>query len=312
MIERRLLIHAVFLTIAPIVVAWYGLSTPAAVLIVLLLLLWRWLIVLSSLATRPKSPDLVLATISISHFVEKVRWCMDRLGVDYLEKTSGGTLGAFFRGRTVPQLRIRTGAVESVIGNSPEILRYLWGRYEYEKGEAAQFLKPTADRIALEERIDRYGVNLQIWIYFHLLDHRDLTLRAWGAENPATPVWQRWLLHLLYPLQVRLIRRAFRITDAAYEKATAAIAALLTELEELLDDGRQSLLGGSELNYTDFAFAALSGPWLWPEGYGAGHADAVRLEHDRLPTGMQDDVAAWTEASPRAVEFIRRLYAEER
>ena len=86
MIERRLLVHAVFLTIAPIIVAWYGLSTPAAVLIVLLLLLWRWLIVLSGIIRPEATPEVVLETIAVSHFVEKVRWSLDRLGVDYDEE----------------------------------------------------------------------------------------------------------------------------------------------------------------------------------------------------------------------------------
>ncbi|MCP5093578.1 MAG: glutathione S-transferase domain-containing protein, partial [Gammaproteobacteria bacterium] len=127
MIGRRLFVHAVFLTLAPVVVAWFGLSVPGALFLVLLLLLWRWIIVLSGFAFPGKTPELVLAAISASHFVEKVRWCMDRLGLDYVEQTSGGTLGAFFRGRTVPQLKMRTGSVQSSIGNSAEILRYLWG-----------------------------------------------------------------------------------------------------------------------------------------------------------------------------------------
>ncbi|MGI9248137.1 MAG: hypothetical protein ACR2QI_03940, partial [Woeseiaceae bacterium] len=98
--ERRLFVHAVFLALAPIIVAWFGLSVPAAIFLVLVLLLWRWIVVLSGFVVPEKTPDLVLATISASHFVEKVRWSMDRLGVEYVEQTSGGTLGAYFGGRT--------------------------------------------------------------------------------------------------------------------------------------------------------------------------------------------------------------------
>lgn len=312
MIERRLFIHAIFVTIAPIIVAWYGLSALSAILLVLLLLLWRWLIVLSGWVLPPKTPELVLATISASHFVEKVRWSMDRLGLDYEERPSGGTLGAFFRGRTVPQLRVRTGAVQSVIGNSAEILRYLWGRYGFERPDDAEFLRPTAERAELEQRIDRYGRDLQVWIYYHLLDDRELTLHVWGVNNPATPYWQRLVLRLLYPLQVLLIRKSFRITDARYQLARQGIQGLLADVERMLDDGRRSLLGGDALNYTDIAFAAMSGPWLWPQGYAAGRADAVRLEPDRAPPGLQEDVAAWVSAYPAAVAFIRRLYADER
>lgn len=312
MIERRLFVHAVFLTLAPIVVAWFGLSVAGAILLVLLLLLWRWIIVLSGFAIPEKTPELILAAISASHFVEKVRWCMDRLGIDYVEQTSGGTLGAFFRGRTVPQLKMRTGSVQSSIGNSAEILRYLWGRYAAEDPAVAGFLEPTKERVQLEARLDRYGVNLQIWVYYHLLDDRELTLHAWGASNPATPGWQRYALKLLFPLLRLLIRKSFRITETSYQRAVSGIDELLAEADARLADGRKSLLGGDALNYTDFAFAAMTGLWLMPPGYGGGKADAVRIERERAPADMQRDIAAWSSSSPLSVAFVERLYAEER
>ncbi|MGB5449732.1 MAG: glutathione S-transferase C-terminal domain-containing protein [Woeseiaceae bacterium] len=312
MIGRRLFIHAVFLALAPIIVAWFGMSVLAAVLLVLSLLLWRWLIVLSGLVVPEKTPELVLATISASHFVEKVRWSMDRLGLDYVEQTSGGTLGAFFRGRTVPQLKVRTGSVQSSIGNSAEILRYLWGRYAFEKPTAANFLEPTKERVELEARLDRYGVNLQVWVYYHLLNDRELTLHAWGANNPATPFWQRPVLRVLFPVLRLLIRKSFRITDENYARAVARIEELLDEANTWLKDERGSLLGGDALNFTDIAFAAMTGLWLQPAAYGGGKADAVRLQHDRAPAGMQKDIEVWRSGYPRVAEFVERLYAEER
>lgn len=312
MINRRLLVHSAFLTLAPIIVAWFGLSTPAAILLVLLLLLWRWVVVLSGWVLPPKTPDLVLSSIAISHFVEKVRWCMDRLGLDYVEKPAGGALGAFFLGRTVPQLKARTGAVQSTIGNSAEILRYLWGRYEYELGQRAAFLKPTPERVALESRIDKYGSDLQVWVYYHLLDHRTLTLHAWGADDPGTPYWQRLVLRLIYPVQSRLIRRSFRISDTSYAKAVERIESLLNDVESMLADGRSSLLGGDELNYTDIAFAAISGIWLMPPAFAAGRADGVRLDERDAPADMRHDMERWKERCPRAVAFVERLFAQER
>ena len=126
MARRRLLIHTAFLVLFPIIVAWAGLGVATTIALILLLLLWRWMIVLSGIVAPEKGPDVVLDTIAASHFVEKVRWCMDRLGIEYTERQSGGTLGAYFTGRTVPRLRVRTGIVQSEIGNSPDILRYLW------------------------------------------------------------------------------------------------------------------------------------------------------------------------------------------
>jgi len=312
MIGRRLFIHAVFLALAPIIVAWFGLSVPAAILVVLILLLWRWTIVLSGFVAPEKTPDLVLATISASHFVEKVRWSMDRLGLDYVEQTSGGALGAFFRGRTVPQLKVRTGSVQSSIGNSAEILRYLWGRYAFANPEAASFLEPTSQRVELEARLDRYGVNLQVWAYYHLLNDRELTMHVWGANNPATPFWQRPILKLLFPVLRFLIRKSFRITDENYARAVARIEELLDEANHWLQDGRKSLLGGDALNYTDIAFASMTGLWLQPAAYGGGKADAVRLEQERAPAGMQKDIEVWRSGYARVTEFVERLYVEER
>ena len=144
MVRKRLLIHAAFLFALPIVVAWFGLGVVAATMLVLLMLLWRWLVVMSGIISPEKTPEMVLETIAASHFVEKARWCMDRLGVDYTERQSGGTLGAYFTGRSVPQLRVRTGTVQSVIGNSAEILRFLYGNYSGNADYSAGFLGPTA------------------------------------------------------------------------------------------------------------------------------------------------------------------------
>jgi hypothetical protein len=312
MTDNRNFVFAIAVFLAPVVVAWYGLSVAAAAGIVILLLLCRWLITLSGIIAPEKTPELVLATISASHFVEKVRWSMDKLGVEYVEQTSGGTLGAYFRGRTVPQLKVRTGRVRSVIGNSPDILRYLYGRCLHDDPERAAFLEPTAARIEFEQRLDRHGVSLQVWVYYHLLHDRDLALHAWGADNPATPAWQRAVLRVLFPLLAALIRFSFKINDTNYARAVAHIENLLSDIDADLVDGRRSLLGDKDINYTDLGFAAFTGLWLMPVGYGGGKADAVRIERDRAPAGMRIDIERWIDAFPEAVSWVEVLYESRR
>ena len=312
MARTRLLIHSVFLFLLPLVVAWFGLGVLSTALLVLLLLAWRWLVVISGIVMPEKTPDLVLESIAVSHYVEKVRWCMDRLGLDYTERPSGATLGAYFTGRSVPQLRVRTGIAQSVIGNSPEILRFLWGNYTAQLGERTAFLEPTPERVELEKRLDRYARYQQVWVYYHLRDERELTLALWGAADPRTPAWHRLALKLLYPLLRVLIQRTFRVTDEHYQKAVQAIEELLADVETRLADGRRSILGGDVINYTDLAFAALSGPWLRPPGFGAGAADACLIERDEAPPSMQADTDRWIEDYPIAARYIARLYAEER
>lgn len=310
MTDHRSLVFAVVLFAAPIIVAWYGLSVAAAAGIVILLLLCRWLITLSGMIAPERTPDLELNTISASHFVEKVRWSLDRLGVDYEERSSGGTLGAYFRGRTVPQLKIRTGIVRSVIGNSADILRYMYGRCLPDRPERAAFLEPTAARVAFEQRLDGYGVSLQVWVYYHILEDRELTLHAWGRDDPATPAWQRVVLRALFPFLAFMIRFSFKVNDTHFARSVARIEALMSDIDADLADGRKSLLGGDEINYTDLTFAAFTGLWLMPEGYGGGKADKVRIERDRAPEAMRADIERWVDAFPNAVSWVETLYKD--
>jgi len=312
MTSKRLLLHTVFLFLLPLVVASFGLSVGAAIALVLLMLIWRWLISLSTFVVPEKVPALVLDSISASHFVEKVRWNLDRAGIEYVENASAGTLGAFFLGRTVPRLKIRTGAVRSQIGNSPEILRYLWGAYSGDPDKNAGHLEPTPDRLALEKRFDRYGVNLQVWVYGHILDDREVTVHMWGANSPAIAAWQRALLRGLFPLLAFLIRRSFRITPENCAKAGEHIQALLKEMDATLADDRASILGGGELNFTDLAFAAMTGLWLQPDWYGGGKANDVLLARDKLPDAMHADINKWCAENPRVVAWVERLYNDER
>jgi glutathione S-transferase len=308
----RLLLHSLFLLLLPILVAWLGIGIAGAAGLVLLALLWRWAISLSTFVAPARAPELELQTISASHFVEKVRWCMDRLGVDYRENPAGGALGAFFLGRTVPVLRFRSGAVRSSIGNSPEILRYLWGRYAVERADRAEFLRPTPERLDFEAQVDRCGVDLQVWVYFHILNDRELTLHAWGANSPAIPAWQRLLLKLLFPLLRFLIRKSFRITAHRHAKAVEHVNALLADVDSRLADGRQSILGGDEINFTDIAFASIMGLWAMPPAYGGGKAEGVRIELDRCPAAMSNEVTSWKSNYPRSAGFIERLYESRR
>jgi len=312
MARTRLLIHSVFLVLLPVVVAAFGLGVFTTILLVLLMLLWRWIAVLSGIFAPEKTADVELHAIAVSHFVEKARWCMDRLGIEYEEHHSAATLGAYFTGRTVPQLRVRTGIVQSTIGNSPEILRFLWGNWSVERADTAGFLEPTPERLLLEKRLDRYGRFLQVCLYYHVLADRDLALRIWGANNAETPPWQRPLLIALFPVLKTLIRRSFRISPEHYAKAVQAVDELLAEIDTLLADGRRSILGGDTINFTDITFAAFTALWMQPDGYGGAKAELCRIDRNRMPAGMQKDVERWLEDHPNSGRFVGRLYAEER
>jgi len=310
--SKRQLFHGAFVLALPVIVAYYGVSVPGAIALVLLALAWSWVITVSGIMRPAKVPDLELETITISHFAEKARWCMDRLGLEYRERATAGILGVLFAGRTVPRLRMKTGLVRSEIGNSPEILRYLWGRYGCELGEAAAFLEPTPERVEMEARIDRYGTWLQVWVYTHILDRRDVVLRAWGVHSQTVPTWQRALLPVLYPLLRLFLRRVFQLGDDQYQRIVEKIETFLADIESRLDDGRCSLLGGDEIDYVDITFAAISSLWLQPANFARGAAADARIDHSLYPVSMGVDVQRWRDRYPLAVALVERLYREER
>ena len=288
MTGKRLFIYSILLLLLPVIVAWFDLSVAGAIALVVFVLVCRWFITLSGLLVPEKIPKIELETIAASHFVEKVRWCMDRLGVEYKERQWIGVLGIFTIGRSVPRLNIRTGLVRSSIGNSPEILRYLWGAYAAEMGERAKFLEPTPERLELEKKLDRYGRDLQVWVYYHVLDYRDLTLHVWGRNSPTIPAWQRFLVIFLYPVLRFLLRKAFAINDRSYAKSVQNIENLLAGIESSLADGGASILGEESINYVDITFASFSALWLALPEFGREKADDVRVAvsytHLTLPT----------------------------
>lgn len=312
MTGKRIFIHSVFLLLLPLIVAWYGISVAGAIALTVFALAWRWMITLSGILAPEKIPDIELETIAASHFVEKVRWCMDRLGIEYTERQWVGVLGVFSMGRSVPELKIRTGLVRSQIGNSPEILRYLWGAYAADLGDRAKFLEPTPARLELERKLDRYGVDLQVWVYYHILNDRKLTLHAWGCNSPSIPAWQRYLVIALYPVLCFLLRKAFHITDASYMKSVQHIESTLAEIENSLADGGVSILGDETIDYVDITFASFSALWLQPPEFGREKADGVRIDIERVPGAMQSDRKRWIETYPLASGFITRLYQTER
>ena len=312
MAGNRLVVHYIFLLALPILVAYFGVTTAGAIALVLATLAWRLAITLSVLAFPPRVPKLELETIAISHFVEKVRWSMDRLGVEYVERQVAGILGVLFLGRTVPRLKIRTGRVRSVVGDSPAILRYLWGTCSSELGDKAAFLAPTEDRLKLEKSIDDYGFNLQVWVYYHILPHRALCLQVWGANCSRTPIWQRALLQVLCPMLSLFLRRVFEISNKHYAVAVERIETFLQEIENQLGADQSSILSGDAVDYVDISFSAISAVWLLPDGFAAGKADEVRIADDDIPPPMRSDIDRWRSDYPNSAAFVERLYTQER
>jgi glutathione S-transferase len=267
-------------------------------------------LVLSLRAARRPPSRLRLHTITYSHYSEKVRWSLDRLGVEYDEVSNVGILGVLLTGRTVPWLEVSPGL--SQIADSPRILRYLWGEYAGKlPGERTWFLEPTPAALELEAQFDRrLGNDVRVWVYPRIWRDRALTLRCWGIEERAIPAWQRAILAAASPLLRFAATRMLRITPARAQRALERTHEAFDAVDRLLADGRPCLTGAT-LTFADITFASLGALAVLPPEYPGGNLRVRRITLDDVKDPAWRAEIERFRARP-AGRFILDLYRNER
>ncbi len=249
-------------------------------------------------------PPCLLITIPISHYCEKARWALDRVGVAYRERShlqlihrvavrrAGG-------GRTVPVLVWG----ERVLADSADIL------------DAADALAPPDRRLypdepnaaaeirELERDFDsRLGPHGRLWMYNGLRGRRDLAV-TYGCTG--VPAWERLALEVAYPLLARAIDRYLDVTPAAAARSEAEVRDTFDAVAKRLDDGRPYLCG-ERFTAADLTFAALSAAVLMPPEYG------VRLpQPDELPAATAA-VVRELRSHPAGAHALAMFRAERR
>lgn len=267
---------------------WHCASFASFVALVLLSLALWWLGSMRALMTSSgtgRAPAVVLHSIALSHFVEKVRWSLDLLGVDYAEELNVGVLRVFLTARTVPMLDIQG---LGTVGDSSNILRVLYGLHADKP--AAAFLAPQPGTRELEQTLDTYGRDVQVFAYAILLRDAALVSRAWGVGDVRTPLWQRVAARLLQPLIVLFMHRIFGTNvPAKVLRSRERLETVLHVLEDGLagqgdDVAAWTLVPGTAPGvgcYVNIEFAALS-VWAHAESYTDGVATGM------LPRSLAD------------------------
>jgi glutathione S-transferase len=241
-----------------------------------------------------------LVTIPFSHYCEKARWALQRLGVDYVEDghlpllhwpaalRSGGH-------RTVPVLVSRAG----VFADSTDILRYLdrlVGPEDrlYPEGHAAEVM-------ALEEEYDQHlGPHTRRWAYQQILPRPDL---VFSMTEGTVPDWERHVLKVVFPVAAAMMRRGMNITAETAELSLERTRQVFAEVAHRLSDGRRFLVG-DRFTAADLTFATLAVPVLLPAG------GPLEPPPGALPPAA---VAVIEELrTTPAGQLVQRLYAEER
>jgi glutathione S-transferase len=207
-----------------------------------------------------------LVTIPISHYCEKARWALERVGLPYREerhvqgihrlaaRRAGG-------GSTVPVLVTPDG----VIGESREILVWVDARTAPEQRLFPEHAAPRREVEDLCGRFDReLGPRGRRLMYVHMLAQRDLVLRF---NNTGVPAWEDRTIRYGWPIIVPLLNRALDIRPGVEIEDEAVVWRELDYVAELLADGRPYLCG-ERFGAADLTFAALSAAVVVPPVYG--------------------------------------------
>jgi glutathione S-transferase len=243
----------------------------------------------------------VLVTIPLSHYCEKARWALDRVGLPYREQPHVPLLHrlATVRGEagTVPVLVL--GARRWA--DSTQILEHA----DAQQGGGLLYPRDGAQRsevAAWEERFDtELGPHTRRWTYAHLLSDAAQMRRLWGHHAPRH---EAAVLPLILPLARRLVRAAYRITPDSGQRSLERVHAVFAQVDAQLADGRPFLVG-ERFSAADLSFAALAAPVLFPP-----ECRAVMPALDAVPAAMRAQIVGLRDSA--AGRFGLRLYAQER
>jgi glutathione S-transferase len=245
----------------------------------------------------------VLITIPISHYCEKARWALDRVGVPYRERAHLQLIHRFAArraggGRTVPVLVCG----DRVLADSADIVDEADAKAPPDRRLYPDDPGAAAEVRALERDFDtNLGPHGRRWMYNEMRGRRDLAI-AYGCTG--VPTWERRALPLAYPAVARVIDRFLEITPASAAQSEAQVRVVFDAVAERLEDGRPYLCG-DRFTAADLTFAALAASVLMPPEYG------VPLpQPEELPVAMATVVREFR-AHP-AGAFALSMFREER
>lgn len=221
--------------------------------------------------------EFTLTSIRFSHYVEKVRWTLDRLGIPYRERyvlpvTHFFVTPFIIRGaghRDSQSTRFSTPILTTddgqVIAKSTAIMRYLSDRYLKQQYS----LFPSQSVIELDNQFNEIlGPATRRVLYYYSLNKPEIMFKL--AENNAGSI-QAGFYKALYPLSRRLMAKALEVTEAQARLSLEQVFKAYDDVEAKLSDGRQFLFD-DRLTAADISFACLGGILMLPaieEGYAA-------------------------------------------
>lgn len=239
-----------------------------------------------------------LITIPFSHYCEKARWALDRVGVAYEER---GHLPLFHyldsyragRQRTVPILVDD----DTIVRDSTDIIAWA----DAKRPGSLIPLAGADDVLAIEDDLDNhFGPHTRRWGYWYLLPNR----AALKHIKVGVPRWEASLLGISRPLAAAFLRRGLNINAESVERSRQKINATFDRIEQVIGDGRR-YIAGDRFTVADLTFASLAAPIVLPPNHPVQTFDL-----DLFPAEATDRIKAWRDRP--AGQLAMRLYADDR
>lgn len=244
-----------------------------------------------------------LITIPMSHYCEKARWALERLGIPYHEERH---LQGFHYPRTY-WVSGRAGVPvlidgKKIIPDSTAILQHL---DQYASAENCLYPSDSAQRKeveAMEELFDeQLGVESRRWLYFHCLKAPETSL---GVASQGVPAFERRLGPACFSLLKFHINRMLQINEKTVQAGLRCCREIICHTDSLLADGRKYLVG-EIFSAADLTLACMMAPFILPRQYGIALPDIAEMP---LPT--QGTINEFRET--KTGQFALHLFATER
>jgi glutathione S-transferase len=235
----------------------------------------------------------------MSHYCEKARWGLERLGIDYFEERH---LQVFHYPRTFwfsggPNVPVLVDKGK-VVHDSTAILKHL-DSY----ADDSQRLYPQDSELRsrvneLEDLFDNVlGVESRRWVYYHFKTRPIQALRTAGQ---GTPLAERLILPAIFPIFNLLINKLINPSERAVEEGLNKVRDIIKTTDSLLAAGHTCLLG-DQFTAADLSLACMLAPLVLPRDYG------IRLpEPDEMPVDARPVVDEFRATSTGA--YVLRLF----
>ena len=241
-------------------------------------------------------------TFQVSHYCEKVRWALDRIGLPYVEECHLPPLHRLgttpLGGRSVPVLVTET----EILKDSTDILKHLdtVAPAHLKLYPASPDLRHEVEELEAQFSC-KLGVLTRQWGYFYALQNRSVMQQLWCEGVPA---WEKLLFPVMFPLTRYLVHSSYNVYRESALAAYCQTQQIFNMVSDRLSDGRRYLVGDC-FSAADLAFASLSAPGIVPPEYGGRFPKL-----NQLPDEMVEQIQILRETV--AGKYALRLYQEKR